>query len=309
MRKNKNILITGAAGFIGANLCQKLIEKGYNVFGISLSGKKINLRRGTLNKKNFHFKKGNILNTKLISKIIKYNKIDTIIHLAAVLPSKKDIDNPLFIFKVNAQGTLLLLKEAFKNKVNKFIYTSTMSVYSEPPEYLPLDEDHPTKPLTIYGASKLSGELYCNVYSKFINITILRYGGAYGGGQHKHSAVYRFVKQAVKNKPITIYGSGNQSTDFTYIDDIINGTILAMGKNRPGVYNIGSGKETSIRHLAEKIIKLTKSKSKIIFLSKKTDRPFRFILDIDKARKTFGYSPTTLENGLSKYIYFNKKIF
>ena len=139
-----------------------------------------------------------------------------------------------------------------------------MSVYTSPPRYLPVNEDHPTSPSTIYGASKLGGELFCRAYSGAMDVTILRYGGAYGKKQNEHYASYRFIKQALDDKPITIYGNGAQTTDFTYIDDVVRGTILAMKKNKPGVYNIGNGEETSIKELAQKIIKLTGSKSKII---------------------------------------------
>ena len=178
-----------------------------------------------------------------------------------------------------------------------------MSVYSEPPQYLPVDETHPTNPLTIYGVSKLTGELFCNAYSKDIDITILRYGGAYGEGQHKHNAVYRFIKQAQNNQPITIYGNGRQTTDFIHISDIVNGTILVMEKNKPGTYNLGSGEETSIKELAKKIVKLTNSESKIFLDKKNTNRPFRFVLDVKKARKSFGYSPLSLSKGLFRCLY------
>ena len=171
-----------------------------------------------------------------------------------------------------------------------------------------MNENHPTLPSTIYGASKLSGELYCKVYSKVMNVIVLRYCGAYGVGQDEHYATHRFVKQALDQKPITIYGAGNQTTDFTYIDDIVKGSILAIRKAKGGTYNISSGQETSIKKLAETIIKLTNSKSKIIFSGKKTDRSFRFVLDIKKARKILGYSPLPLEKGLSKYISEFKSI-
>lgn len=279
-KQNINILVTGAAGFIGSHLCRALIQKKYNVFPL----------------------KGDIRNLDFLKKIIKKHRIKTIFHLAAALPRDNDIKDPFLLFEVDARGTLNLLNAAYLGGVKKFIYASSNSVYSEPPEYLPVDENHPTRPLTIYGASKLAGELYCNVYSKAINMTILRYCGAYGEGQDKHYATYRFVAQALDNKPITIYGNGGQTSDFTYIEDIVQGTILAMEKNKPGIYNISSGEEASIRDLAKKIIKLTGSKSKIILTGKDTDRSFRFYLDISKARKILGYSPLMLNKGLSKYI-------
>ncbi len=307
-KRHRNILVTGADGFIGSHLCEELVINGYTVFGLVRS-KKIERLKYLLSNKKFHLQRGNITSFNLINKTIKTNKINIIFHLAAVLPGAANLDDPFPLFNVNIGGTLNLLNAAYKNKVDKFIYASTMSVYAIPPRYLPVDENHQTLPLTIYGASKLGGELFCNAYSKEMNIIILRYGGAYGKKQHEHYASYRFIKQALNNEPITIYGSGTQTTDFTYIDDIVRGTVLAMKKNRPGVYNIGSGKETSIKELAQKIVKLTGSKSKIILTKKGTDRPFRFFLDIKKAKRILNYSPASLNKGLSEYISkFNTKI-
>jgi len=300
MKKNINILVTGATGFIGSHLCKELIKKNYTVFGLALN--KSASIKSLLSEKNFYFEKCDIQNINRINQIIKKNNIKIIFHLAAALPNQKEFKNPFIPSDINAGGTLNLLYSASINKVQKFIYSSTSSVYSEPPEYLPVDENHPTFPSTIYGASKLSGELYCKVYSKIMNVVVLRYCGAYGVGQDEHYATHRFVKQALNQEPITIYGAGNQTTDFTYVDDIVKGSILAIKRIKEGTYNISSGQETSIKKLAETIIKLTNSKSKIIFSGKKTDRPFRFVLDIKKAKKVLGYSSLSLEKGLSKYI-------
>lgn len=301
MKDSKNIFVTGATGFIGSHLCKELIQKRYNVFGLSPSDDFQNIKP-LLKQKKFHLLKGDIRDLNFLKRIIKKHQIKTIFHLAAALPYDNDLKDPFLLLEVNVRGTLNLLNAAYLNGVEKFIYTSSSSVYSEPSEYLPVDENHPTRPSTIYGISKLAGELYCNAYSKTMNITVLRYCGAFGKGQDKHYATYRFVKQALKNESITIYGDGKQSSDFTYIGDIIQGTILAMEKNKPGIYNISSGEETSIRDLAKKIIGLTNSKSKIILTNKNTNRPFRFFLDTKKARKILGYSPFSFDEGLSKYI-------
>ncbi|PIS35545.1 MAG: hypothetical protein COT36_01840 [Parcubacteria group bacterium CG08_land_8_20_14_0_20_38_56] len=300
---NANILVTGATGFIGSHLCKELVKRGYPVFGLSFSkGIKNQIIKSLLKQKNFHFKKGDVRDFNALNRIIKNANIKVIFHLAAVLPNQKELKDPFVLLDINTRGTLNLLHSAYCNGVDKFIYSSTSSVYSEPPEYLPVDENHPTLPPTFYGASKLGGELYCRVYSKAMNVVVLRYCGAYGVGQDEHYATHRFVQQALNNKPITIYSSGNQTTDFTYIGDIVNGSILAMEKAKGGTFNISSGQETSIRKLAETVIKLTNSKSKIVFSGKKTDRPFRFVLDITKARKILGYSPLSFSEGLSKYI-------
>ncbi|MFC1964610.1 NAD-dependent epimerase/dehydratase family protein, partial [Chloroflexota bacterium] len=203
---------------------------------------------------------------------------------------------------INAEGTLNVLNAAYLNNVDKFIYSSSMSVYSEPPRHLPVDECHPVQPSTIYGVAKLAGELYCNVYCKAMDIVVLRYSGAYGKGERESNAVHTFISQALENKPITIHGDGSQTSDFIYIDDAVQGTLLALENDKPGIYNIGSGEELSVHELAERIINLTNSKSKIILTNYDSERPFRFVLDITKAREAFDYSPRSLDEGLGIYM-------
>jgi UDP-glucose 4-epimerase len=296
-----NILVTGATGFMGSHLCRELIQRGYTVFGLSHSGRIQNIN-SLLNQKEFHLQRGDIRDVNTLSEIIKVNNIKVIFHLAAQLPQGEDLNNPFLCFDINARGTLNLLNAAYLNGVDKFIYASTMSVYSEPPKYLPVDETHPVQPSTIYGVSKLEGELYCNVYSKAMNIVVLRYGGAYGNGQPKRNAIATFINQALNNMPITIYGDGTQTSEFVYVKDVVQGTLLALEKNKTGIYNIGSGEEMRVRDLAKRIINFTDSKSEIVLVDKDTDRPFRFVLDITKARKDLGYSPQSVDESLSMCI-------
>jgi len=234
--------------------------------------------------------------------MVKDNQAKVVFHLAAQLPSDGGLENPFVYFETNARGTLNLLNAAYLNGVEKFIYASSMSVYSEPPQYLPVDESHPTQPSTMYSVAKLVGELCCNLYSKVMNIVVLRYSGAYGRGERPSDAMLTFINQALSNKPITIHGDGTQASDFVYIDDVIQGTLLAWENNQPGVYNIGSGQETSVRELAERIIDITNSKSEAALTDKDTERPFKFFLDITKAQKVLGYSPRLLNEGLRIYL-------
>jgi len=296
-----NILVTGATGFIGSHLCKELVRRGYQLFALSRSGRTDNIK-SLLSKKEFNLLIGDIRDSDTIRNIVKDNHIKVIFHLAAQLPNGNNLDNPHLCFDSNARGTLNILNAAYQSGVDKFIYASTMSVYAEPPEYLPVDESHRTQPITIYGATKLAGELYCNIYSKAMNIIVLRYSGAFGQGERKSDAIPTFIDQALNNRPITIHGDGTQTSDFVYIDDVVQGTILAWESDKPGVYNIGSGQETSVRELAHRIIDITNSKSEVVLTDRDTDRPFRFFLDIAKAQKALHYSPHSLDQGLCTYI-------
>jgi len=234
--------------------------------------------------------------------VIKDNHIKSVFHLAAQLPGESDIENPFLCFDTNARGTLNMLNAAYLNSVDKFIYSSTMSVYGEPPQYLPVDEGHPVEPATVYGAAKLAGELYCNLYGKAMNVVALRYSGAFGRGERESDAIPIFINQALSGRPITIYGDGTQTSDFVGIDDVVQGTILAWEKGGAGVYNVGGGGEISVSELAQRIINITDSKSEIVITGRGTERPFRFFLDIAKSQEVLGYSPASLDEGLCAYL-------
>lgn len=296
-----NLLVTGATGFIGSHLCKELIRRGHQVFALSHSGRTDNIK-SLMGLKEFHLKTGDIEDADMMNTLIKSNRIKVIFHMAAQLPGEGNTDSPFSCFDINARGTLNVINAASHNNVDRLIYASTMSVYSEPPQYLPVDESHPVQPSTLYGVAKLTGELCCNPYSKAINITVLRYSGAYGRGERESNAVRTFINQALNNRPITIWGDGTQTSDYVYIKDVVQGTLLAWENSKSGVYNIGSGEETSVRALAERIIEITGSKSEIVLTDKETDRPFRFFLDIAKSKKDLGYSPRSLAEGLSTYL-------
>lgn len=296
-----NILVTGATGFIGSHLCKELIRRGYQVFGLSRSGRTNNIKL-LLPKKSFHLQIGDIRDVDTMSDIIKNNHIKVVFHLAAQLPNGSNLNNPFLYLDINARGTLNILNAAYLNSTDKFIYTSSMSVCSEPPQYLPVDENHPVQPSTIYGVSKLEGELYCNLYSKAMNMVVLRYSGPYGQGERGSNAIPTFINQALNNRPITICGDGRQTSDFVYINDVVQGTLLALENNKPGVYNIGSGQEISIRELAKQVVDITNSKSEIALTDEDAERPFRFFLDITKSQKVLGYSPHSLQEGLRTYL-------
>ncbi len=296
MTERAVILVTGASGLIGSHLCKRLAEEGRDVVGLVHTNTN-SVLESLKDASNFRIVTGDLRDSPSTSEIIKTNHIKTVFHTAAHLPYTT---NPDFI-GVNAIGTINLLGACIDNDVEEFIYTSSMSVYSTPPDYLPVDEAHPTRPLDMYGRTKLLGEKISLVLATCMTVTAIRYSGVYGKGMDNR-AIARFVQCALVNEPLTVTSKGEHSSDFVCIADVVESTVLAWQRKKGGIYNIGSAQEVTIASLATKIIDLTRSKSSILLDCGETDRPFRFVADISKARRELGYSPRLLDDGLRSYI-------
>ena len=285
------ILVTGASGLIGSNLYRRLAEDGRYVIG---------LVHEILPRNMSSVARSSLTDYDRLDTIISTYKPDTVFHFAAHLPSTA---NPDYI-RVNVIGTNNLLDSCCHNQVKNFIYASSMSVYSTPPEYLPVDEMHPMQPADIYGKTKLIGELLCGCHAQAMKIVTIRFSGVFGSGDNSRVA-YRFMWASLSGKPILVDGDGSQSSDFTYVDDAVQGAILALENGKPGeVYNIGSGRETSVLELANLIAGLGDAngeKAEVRFSGRPATRPFRFVTDIGKARRELGYEPGGLVDGLKKY--------
>tara|TARA_Y100000310_G_scaffold246164_2_gene251299 strand:- start:4333 stop:5229 length:897 start_codon:yes stop_codon:yes gene_type:complete len=291
-----NVLVTGAAGLVGYHLCRRLVTDGHRVIGTVHNT--VNPALHTLNPDRFKVVKCDIRDQFAVNQVIKSNRVNTVFHLAACLPYSPVKDYA----GVNVQGTANLLRAAQSNRVSSFIYTSSMSVYSTPPDSLPADETCSTYPSTEYGVTKLEGEQLCTGTDVPKRIAILRLAGVYGEHSEKERVINKFIHCALTNQPLSVDGDGRHSSDFVHVGDVVLGAYLAWQKRASGVFNIGSGQETTLKALANLIISLTGSKSKIELTRGTTDRPFTFYLDITKAYTTLGYSPTSLEEGLRLYI-------
>jgi UDP-glucose 4-epimerase len=303
-----NILVTGGAGFIGSHLVDKLIEKENHVtvfdnFDEYYSGKEKNIQHHFSNP-NFTLIKADILNKNLLFKTSK--SVDVIFHLAAQAGVRFSFVNPNKTNIINTTGTLNILQAAKKEKIKKIIFASSSSVYGVP-HYMPIDEKHPTEPLSIYGASKLIAEKYCKIYSQLLglNVIILRYHTVYGPRQRPDMAIRKWTDLLFDNRSPEIYGDGNQTRDFTYISDIIRGTILAAEVDEIGgnIFNLGGGSNISVNELIKGLIKLTGKDLKPIYKESKLGDVFDTHAKIQKAEKILGYTPkVNLQTGLNRFI-------
>ena len=309
--KNIKVLVTGCAGFIGSFVTEALLEKGAYVYGID------NLNTGSLDNiqhllKDTHFKfiKEDFCNKKILEDLI--NKVDYIYH-AAVRGIGLSTNNPLLELKVNTEGTLLLLEMMRKSKVKRLVYASSASVYGNPTQ-IPEKETDPTFPLSPYGVSKLAAERYIIAYHHLYHLPVvaLRYFNVYGPKQRWDSlyggVVSIFLYSALNNKPLSIYGNGKQTRDFTYIDDAVNATLESFwAKDVLGkVINVASSKEYSIEKLAKIVKKISGKKLKIQYKEGRLiDNIQRRIGDISLAKKLLKFTPSVnLEQGLKKTYKF-----
>ncbi len=306
---DKQFLITGGAGFLGSWLCDLLIAKNARVYCIDnlSSGRAENIKH-LLKNKSFVFKKHDITKNTLNV------KPDYIFHLAS-RPSPDDyLNNAIQTIDVNTEGTKKILELTRKTDA-KLLFTSTSEVYGEATVF-PTPENYygnvnPSGPRSCYDESKRLCESLCMAYNRTygLDLRIVRLFNTYGprlrGDGNYGRALSRFIWQSINNQRITIWGNGKQTRSFCYITDMINGLMgsLLVKKTKGETINLGNPKETRIVDLANMVIKLTDSKSKVKYLPMPDNDPRRRLPKITKARQIIGFNPRVkLNQGLSKTI-------
>jgi UDP-glucose 4-epimerase len=310
----KKALVTGGAGFIGSHLIEELLSRGLEVTSIDdyVAGKKENLK-DFLGNPNFR---------EVNCDITDYNKlkqyfegIDIVFHQAA---SKKTIclNDPRRDLEINAQGTFNVLELARDFGVKKVVHASTGSVYGEA-LYYPQDETHPLNPTSYYGVSKLAGEKYASAFDRLygLDTTVLRYFHVYGPRQEYSDVggvVSIFIRRAIKNQPLIIFGDGTQQRSFTYVRDVVAANILvALRKETKGeCYNCASGIKVTVKELADKVLaSLGKTDLKIEYADW-TPGDIK-VFDVDNSKlKGLGFEfKTDFDRGLSLTIDWFKDYF
>ena len=307
--KQKNILVTGGAGFIGSELTNRLLSENAKVTVVDnlINGKVENLET---NRDNLKFFNEDIRNYDLMEELIANTEF--VFHLAS-MGIRHSLHSPLENHEVNAEGTLNLLKISETNKRLKFVHISTSEVYGKA-HYVPMDERHPTLVSTVYGGSKLAGESYVRAFNETFNLdcVVIRPFNSYGPNAHHEGdcgeVIPKFIIRALTNNPLYIFGDGEQTRDFTYVSDSAD-AIIKIGTNykRFDTFNEKNEKEISINQLANLIIKLTDSKSEIIHIEPRPGDVLRLHSDSTKAFEKFNLKhKNNLEQGLEKLIDWYK---
>ena len=298
------VFVTGGSGFIGIPLVRHLLEKGHKV-------KMLDLKEPAIKHKNLEF-----VNKSVMDELAEDIKgCDLVLHLAAILGVINSDNKPLETMRINLEGSVNVFKSAIEADVKHMVYASSSEVYGEPRE-LPIREDSVTGPVSTYGVSKLAAEIYAKAHNHEFDadIKIVRFFNVYGQGQSDNFVVPIFLNNALANKPIQVFGNGNQTRCFTYVEDAVEGLLKVVEKGKTGeAYNIGNNQPTTMLELAKLIKEITGSSSEIIKAGfgkdtrlKEREIEYR-VPDISKI-ENLGWKPTTMvREGIKKILELRTK--
>ncbi len=302
--RNKKVLVTGGAGFVGSNLVNKLVKEGavVTVLDDLFTGRKENIAF----LKEIKFVEGSVTDYELVAELVRKSEIVFNLAVRNIIVSTT---SPLLDFQVNGGGTFNVLLAAKNYGVERLVYTSSASVYGNP-RYLPINEDDHLSTLNPYAASKSSGENYSSAFYESYGVpaVVLRYSNVYGINQSPFNpycgVVSKFFDRIMNGQVPHIHGDGEQTRDFTYVDDVVEATLLAAlnPKAEGEVFNVGSGKETSINQLVHYIMELVDNSVSPVYIDRRDiDNIRRRVVNIEKIRRVLRWVPnTTLIKGLEK---------
>lgn len=304
------VLVTGGAGFIGSHVCEALLNKGDSVLCIDNFNdfynpqiKKENIQN--LNK-NFILYEKDIRDYGELKKIFEENKIDGVVHLAAMAGVRQSAANPFLYTDVNIRGTLNMLELSRDFDVKNFIFSSSSSVYGVNKQLPFCETDRLDSIISFYGITKRAGEQLCKLYHDIhgLNVTCLRLFTVYGPRNRPDMAAYKFAKAIDSGKELTMYGDGTSKRDFTYISDVASAILMALEKSlKFEIINIGNSKTVELKYFISLFERYLGKKAKIKQLPPQPGDVPATYADISKARRLLGYEPkTNVEQGVKNLV-------
>ncbi len=335
--KNKKILITGVAGFVGYHLSNRLISEDFNVVGIDNLNDyyDVELKKSRLSNlndcSNFKFIRTDLVEREKITELFAQEKFEIVINLAAQAGVRYSITNPFAYINSNIVGFMNILEACRKHPVKHLIYASSSSVYGANVKQPFSESDNVDHPVSLYAATKKSNELMAHTYSNLYKIptTGLRFFTVYGPYGRPDMAYYSFTKNIIEEKPIMIFNEGNLERDFTYIDDITEGIVRLIDKapnDNPNwdkvkadpatsfatyrIFNIGNNQPIKIMDFIRVLKKIISKESKKIFLPMQQGDVYSTYSDITSLNNYIGFKPSTsIEEGLEKFVFWYKQYF
>ena len=304
-----NILITGAAGFIGSHIADAYIAEGHHVVIVDdLSGGV----RENINPKAIFYQVD--IRSEKIEEIFRKERIDVVNHLAAQMDVRRSVADPQFDASVNVLGVLNVLENARKHGVTKIIFSSTGGAIYGEQDYFPADEEHPLRPLSPYGITKLTTEKYLFFYKAVYGIdhVVLRYANVYGPRQNPHGeagVVAIFCNKLLKGEQPVINGDGKQTRDYVFVGDVVRANVLALNYKGTDIFNIGTGIETDVNVLFRVLRDYLNPSCPEQHALAKAGEQMRSVISAKKIQCTLGWEPTVLlQDGLKQTAeYFKQK--
>jgi UDP-glucose 4-epimerase len=302
------ILVTGGAGFIGSHVADAFIEQGHEVVIVD------NLSMGRMENVNPQAKFVNMnIQDPQIAELFENEGFDVVNHHAAQMDVRLSVADPIFDAQNNIFGTINLLQAAQKNGVKKIIFISSGGAIYGEQDYFPADEEHPTRPLSPYGITKLTGEKYVQFYQHVynLNFVILRYANVYGPRQNpkgEAGVVAIFSSRMLTGGQPVINGDGLQTRDYVFVRDVVNANLKALDYEESNYFNIGTGLETTVNELFHELNHLTNANAKEVHRAAQPGEQMRSVLNIEKAKKILNWTPQiSLNEGLAKTVEYFKQ--
>lgn len=328
LRESRRVLVTGAAGFLGSHLCDRLLAEGHRVWGLDSFDpyydpelKRRNLREALAHPA-MELVEGDVRDRSLLDRTLERAAPDVIVHLAAEPGVRRSFEDPALVFDVNVGGTVELLEAMVAAGTKRLVLASSSSVYDQG-ERGPSVEDEPAdRPISPYAASKRAAELACHSHARNHGIAVrcMRIFSAYGPRQRPDLAVHKFTRLIAEGRPLPIYGDGSTARDYTYVDDVVNGLFLALADpgwgdgSEPGGYevlNLGRGQPVELTTLVETLTTVLglERPPKLKHEPLPPGDVNRTWASLERVRRRLGYAPAvTLVDGLARFVAWHHRV-
>jgi nucleoside-diphosphate-sugar epimerase len=300
-------LVTGGAGFIGSHIVRRLVKQGYAVRVVDNLSTGIESRLSDI-RRSIEFIKADLADPGLCDDVV--SGIQYVLHQAAVPSVPRSIQNPVGTHRSNVTATLNLLESCRKNKVRRFIYASSSSIYGDT-EVLPKREDMVPNPLSPYALQKFVSERYCQLYNQLFNLETLclRYFNIFGPFQDPNSeysaVIPKFIRKLLGREPLTVFGDGEQSRDFTYVENVVEANLRALeaAEAQGKVLNIGCGERITLNRLIRSLEEILGIHATVNYVPPRAGDVRHSLADISQAKNILGYSPLVgVEEGLRRTV-------